>query len=286
MTRICIKSALGTIPLLCATLALASDTHKQTLTIAPGGVVNVVSHGGSVALHPGNARQVTVSSTTYSDKVEVDTGSTSDGKRVDIRTHVLSPQNATSDELKIDYEIAVPTGISITVNTSTASITIDNLNGDFSLSSDTGPITVRNLSNAFLHVHSLTAPVFLSNLTGVHAEIMSSGGPVQLLNVTGPKVRVSTTSGNISYQGDCSGGGTYRLVTHNGAINVILPETASVDLSAQSAIGTVENDFPLREKSHLTFIPTPGRSFEGTSHSGSSSVELQSFSGKIRVKKQ
>jgi len=48
----------------------------------------------------------------------------------------------------------------------------------------------------------------------------------------------------------------------------------------------VENDFPFRERSHNSFVPTPGRSFSGTSHSGSSSVELQSFSGKIRVKKQ
>jgi hypothetical protein len=59
-----------------------------------------------------------------------------------------------------------------------------------------------------------------------------------------------------------------------------------VDLSARSTTGAVENDFPLQEKSHNSFVPKQGRSFAGTSNSGSSSVELQSFSGKIRVKKQ
>jgi hypothetical protein len=42
----------------------------------------------------------------------------------------------------------------------------------------------------------------------------------------------------------------------------------------------------LQQKSHNSFVPMQGRSFAGTSNSGSSSVELQSFSGKIRVKKQ
>jgi DUF4097 and DUF4098 domain-containing protein YvlB len=246
--------------------------------------VNIVNGGGSVTLHPSAGRQVTITAITYSDKVEVDFKNP-DAKRVEARTHMLSAKSS-NDECRVDYDVAVPAGVSVTVSTSTAPITIENLNGDFSVSSDTGQITVRNAANSFVHVHSLTAPISLSDLTGTHAEIMSSGGSVQMVNVTGPKVKVSTTSGDITYQGDCSGGGAYTLVTHSGAINVTLPETASVDLSAQSVSGSVVNDFPFQERSHNTFVPTPGRSFSGTSHSGSSSVELQSFSGKIRVKKQ
>jgi DUF4097 and DUF4098 domain-containing protein YvlB len=117
-------------------------------------------------------------------------------------------------------------------------------------------------------------------------DIQSAGGTVQLSNVTGQRVTVGTTSGNIEYLGDCSGGGDYILTTHSGAINVTLPATASVDLTARSTNGQVENAFPLQEKSHNSFVPHQGRSFAGTSNSGSSSVDLQSFSGKIRVKKQ
>ena len=115
-------------------------------------------------------------------------------------------------------------------------------------------------------------------------DIQSTGGTVQLKNVNGQRVAVGTTSGNIDYQGDCSGGGNYILTTHSGAIDVTLPATASVDLSARSTTGAVENDFPLQQKPHTSFVPQQGRSFAGTSNSGSSSVELQSFSGKIRVK--
>jgi DUF4097 and DUF4098 domain-containing protein YvlB len=76
------------------------------------------------------------------------------------------------------------------------------------------------------------------------------------------------------------------MSTHSGNIDVSLPEAASVDMNAHSASGTVENDFPLEAKKHPVFVPKSGSSFAGTSHSGSSSVELRSFSGKIRVKKQ
>ncbi len=149
-----------------------------------------------------------------------------------------------------------------------------------------GQITVRNVAKAHVHVRGVTAPVSLADIAGGHVEIVSSGGAVHMVNVSGSKVSVGTASGNITYKGDCSGGGDYSLTTHSGAIDVTLPETASFDLTARSITGLVQNDFPLKEKSHTPFVPKAGSSFTGTSNSGSSSVELQSFSGRIRVKKQ
>ncbi|HLJ85813.1 MAG TPA: DUF4097 family beta strand repeat-containing protein [Candidatus Angelobacter sp.] len=268
-------------------VALAADSHKSaTFTIASGGVINIENPNGSVTLHSANGRQLSVNSTAYSDKIEVDSSATPDGKRVEVLTHALPDQKPTGEELKADYDISVPSGVSVVVTTTTASITVDSVSGDLSLSSDTGQITVRDADNAQLHIRSVTGPVSLVNLNRLHAEIMSTGGNVQLVRVSGPKVKVSSTSGNIGYQGDFAGGGAYSLVTHSGAINVLLAETASVDLSAHSVHGSVENDFPLSEKRHQVYVPTQGRSLVGTAHSGSSSVELRSFNGKIRVKKQ
>jgi DUF4097 and DUF4098 domain-containing protein YvlB len=246
----------------------------------------VVNNAGSVTLHPANGHQVLASTTTHSGKVEVDANGTPDGKRVDIRAHALPQQKPTSDEAKVDCDITVPAGVSVTITTGTASITVENVNADLSLLSDTGALTVRNVNNTHINIRAVSGPVVLSNVTGTYLDVTSAGGAVQLSNVTGPRVQVGTTSANISYQGDFAGGGSYVLTTHTGEIDVTLPETASVDLTARSINGSVENDFPLQNKSHMTFSPTQGRSFAGTSNSGSSSVELESFSGKIRVKKQ
>ncbi|HEY1937808.1 MAG TPA: DUF4097 family beta strand repeat-containing protein [Candidatus Angelobacter sp.] len=267
--------------------AQTSESRKESkIDIASGGALNIVNGSGSVTLHSSSGHQVLVTYVAHSDKVEVDQNASSNKQRVELRTHALPGQKPTPDEARVDFEITVPAGVAVNVSTTSAPITADGLSGDIGLSSETGQVTVRNVAKSYVHVRSMTAPVTLTNVSLTHTDIQSSGGTVQLNNVTGQRVQVGTTTGHIEYLGDCSGGGNYLLTTHSGAIDVTLPPTASVDLTARSTNGMVENAFPLQQKSHTSFVPQQGRSFAGTSNSGSSSVQLQSFSGKIRVKKQ
>jgi DUF4097 and DUF4098 domain-containing protein YvlB len=267
--------------------AHAAETRKEAkIDIAPGGMVNIISGGGSVALHSGSGRQVLATYMVHSAKIEVDQNSSADKQRVELRTHALPGQQPTADQARVDYDVTVPAGVSVNVSTTSAPITVEGLSGDIGLSSETGQITISNALKSHVRVRSMAAAVVLKDVTISRIDIQSAGGAVQLNNVTGQRVAVGTTSGNIEYHGDCSGGGDYIFTTHSGAIDMTLPATASVDLSARSTTGAVENAFPLEERHHNSFVPQPGRSFAGTSNSGSSSVELQSFSGKIRVKKQ
>lgn len=272
---------------ICLSAAHAADSRKEArIDIAPGGTVNIGSGGGSVGLHSGAGHQVLVAYTVHSAKVEVDQSSSANKQRVEFLTHALPGEKPTADEARVDYDVTVPAGISVNVTTTSAPITAEGISSEIGLSSETGQITVHNIAKSHVHVRSVAAPVNLQDVTMSRVDIQSAGGTVHLTNVNGQRVTVGTTSGNIDYLGDCSGGGNYILSTHSGAIDVTLPATASVDLTARSTTGQVENAFPLQEKPHNSFVPQQGRSFAGTSNSGSSSVELQSFSGKIRVKKQ
>jgi len=267
--------------------AHAADSRKEArIDIAPGGTVNIINGDGSIALHSGAGHQLLVTYTVHSAKVEVDQSTSDNKQRVDLLTHALPGERPTANESRVDYDVTVPAGISVNAITASAPITAEGIGSDIELSSETGQITVHNIANSHMRVRSMTALLSLQDVTMSRVDIQSTVGTVHLKNVNGQRVVVSTTSGNIDYQGDCSGGGNYVLMTHSGAIDVTLPATASVDLSARSTTGTVENDFPLQQKPHTSFVPQQGRSFAGTSNSGSSSVELQSFSGKIRVKKQ
>jgi DUF4097 and DUF4098 domain-containing protein YvlB len=280
-------AALGVTALLCSS-AYGLDSRKEFRFDAPsGGVFTLTNSAGSVSLKAGSGRQLIVGYTTQSNKVEVDQSSTADHHRIEITTHALPDQKPNDDESRVDFDISIPTGISITINTATATITAENLSGgDISLSSDTGQIIAHDLVKSNLQVHTVTGAVTLSNINAGPVEVVSSAGAVELTKVNGPKVKIGTGSGNITYNGDCSGMGTYVFTTHSGTINMGLPQTASVDITARSVSGDVQNDFPLSPKSHTSFTPQTGRSFAGTSNSGASSVQLQSFSGKIRVKKQ
>lgn len=272
---------------ICLCVAHAADSRKEArIDIAPGGTVNIVNGGGSIALHSGAGHQLLVAYTVHSAKVEVDQNASANKQRVELLTHALPGEKPTADEAKVDYDVTVPAGVSVNASSTSATITAEGIGSEIGLSSETGQITIHNIAKSHVSVRSMTAPVSLKDVTLSRVDVQSAGGAVQLANVNGQRVTVGTTSGNIDYQGDCSGGGDYILTTHSGAIDVTLPATASVDLSARSTTGTVENAFPLEQKTHNSFVPQQGRSFAGTSNSGSSSVELQSFSGKIRVKKQ
>jgi DUF4097 and DUF4098 domain-containing protein YvlB len=132
----------------------------------------------------------------------------------------------------------------------------------------------------------VSGPITLADVRGGHVEVGSGSGKISLSNVSGPSVIVNTTSSGIHYDGDFSGGGAYQLASHSGPIDVELPASASVEVKAESVNGSVQNDFPLQQKTHSDFKPTIGRSFQGFANSGSSSVKLHTFSGTIRVKKR
>ena len=266
-----------------STYALAAGNRKEfKYTVGGNASVNVVNQFGSVTLIPATGSQVVVSATTHSDNVEADCSQS--GDRVEVRTHFL--QNVNDNDGKVDYEIQVPNGATVSAQVASGSISAQRLNGDVTLSADSASIEARNINNAHVHARTVSGPITLADIRGGHVEIGTGSGKVALNNVTGPSVTVNTTSSGITYDGDFGAGGAYRLSSHSGPIDVALPASASVEVRAESVNGTVQNDFPLQQKTHSDFKPTVGRSFQGFANSGSSSVQLHSFSGTIRVKKR
>jgi len=270
----------------CAGLALAAEKTKEfQYTAAPGAWVSVVNDVGPVTVRYASGRQILVKTKTNSDKVEV--AAEQKGNRLEIRTHILQP--GSEDEHRVEYEILLPAKVGITVRADSGPIRVKGLRGsEIILEGDSSPVEVHEVdaSGQHLHVRTVSGNITLGNVSSAHMEIRSFTGGVSLDNVSGPKVQVTTTQGAIRYDGQFGSNGEYSLISHSGDIDVALPEGASVDMMAESVEGSADNDFPLQRKQHSSFLPHKGRSFSGTSSTGSSSVQLSSFSGKIRVKKR
>src|SRR6478672_10123892 len=145
---------------ICVCAAHAADSRKEArIDIAPGGTVNIVNGGGSIALHSGAGHQLLVTYTVHSTKVEVDQSRSDNKQRVELLTHALPGEKPSADEAKVDYDVTVPAGISVNVASTSAPITADGVNAEIGLSSETGQITVHNIARAHVHVRSMTAPV-------------------------------------------------------------------------------------------------------------------------------
>lgn len=267
-------------------LAFAADrTQELKYNAAPGASVFLVNDLGPVTVRPASGRQIVVKAKVGSDKVEVD--SEQKGNRVEIHTHQLQP--GSEDEEKVEYEVFVPAKVGVTVRASTGPIQVKGLRGsELILEGDTSPVEVRDVDAGGQHMHARTVSgkITLQNVSNAHMEVRSLSGDVLLQNVSGQMVQVTTTQGDIRYSGQFGANGEYSLMSHSGNIDVALPAGASVDMMAESVEGSASNEFPLQQKAHSFFPVRKGRSFSGTSNSGTSSVQLSSFSGKIRVKKQ
>lgn len=265
-----------------ATGAVATGKKEFRYPVGAGAAISITNQFGAVTLRPSSSGQVIVTATPASDKVEID--SNRSGDRVTVRTHFL--QKASPEEGRVDYDIQVPPEASVSIRAATGPVKVEGVRGDVSVESDAAQVDVREVSNAHVHVRTVDGPVSLTNIRNGHVEITSVGGAVTLTNVSGTLVSANTTGGDIRYDGDLAIAGEYTLTTHTGNIDVALPDSASLDITARSVKGSVENDFPFQPLKHPTFSVTQGKSFAGMSSTGASAVRLRSFSGRIRVKKK
>ncbi len=261
----------------------AAQSHKEfRYNVAPGASVMITNEYGPVTVKPATGRQVLIVASPHTTNVEVLADQT--GNRIDVRSHILKPSS--DEDSQVEYDVSVPPDAFLTVRADGGPVTIEGMRDDVSVVGDNAHVDIKDVSGAHVHVQTVSGPVTLTNVSKGHVEIVTIGGDVKLASVTGSKVSVNSTRGNIAYVGDFGYAGDYDLVNHSGNIDVSLPESASVEISARSVNGSVENDFPLQQATHAAWAPQPGKSFMGTANSAASRVELRSFSGKIRVKKQ
>jgi len=216
----------------------------------------------------------------HSDKVEVD--QVQHGNGIEINSHLLP--GADADSGQVEYVLSVPADASVNMRTSTGTLKAEKMRGDVTMEGTTASVDVRDVQNAHVHVRTLSGPVTLTNIKGGHVEVSSVSGDVMLNTVTGPNVQVLSSSGKIIYNGDFGIGGEYNLSSHTGDIEATAPPQASIDVVAQSTKGTVDSDFSL-EPRHTSFTTKVGSTFAGTMNKALSLVKLNSFSGKIHLRK-
>ena len=264
---------------------LAAQTHKEyRYNVGPKARISVNDPYGAISVKPSTGNSVIVNAVLYSDKVEVD--NTQTGSHLDVQSHLLA--GATAETGRVDYDVFVPADATVTLHSSTGPLYAEKLHGDMTLEGSAAAVDIRDVSDAHVHVKTLNGAVTLTNVQDGHIEVDSLSGPVTLDAVTGPLVQVISTSGKIIYAGDFGSSGEYRLTSHSGDIDAIVPENTSADVSARSVKGEVRDDIPLQPKAHTWFTPTQGRAFMGTmGHAAvSSTVVLRSFSGKIHLRKR
>lgn len=263
-------------------LAFSEPVRKEfRYTVGPGTNLTIVNLNGPVTVRGVAGRQILIVAILHSGKVVVD--SSQQGNRVETWTHFT--EQTIPAERRVEYEVSVPLSTKVTVRAATGPIRVERLRSDVTLEGDEAQISVQDVSNGHVRARTLNGAIVLVNVNGTDVEARSASGDIRLSKVSASTVKVTATKGNIYYDGEFGRGGSYALFNHSGNIEVSLPEAASVDLMAHSQKGSIQNEVPMQPKQNTAVPAIAGRTFVGTSHSGSSSVQLRTFSGTIRVKK-
>jgi DUF4097 and DUF4098 domain-containing protein YvlB len=197
------------------------------------------------------------------------------------------------------FELTVPAGTRVIVNSLSGVISITGVKGEVDVSSVSGSIDISDAARK-VKAESVSGNVEVSNVAG-DVRASSVSGRVEVDDVTGDLetesvsgritmtrarskyVRAGSVSGRISYAGTFEPAGTYEFKTHSGSLNLSLPEGVGAQVQVETFSGAVDSDFP------VTLQPTGGgrRGSNGRIEfrigDGRSRIVAESFSGNIKI---
>jgi hypothetical protein len=166
-------------------------------------------------------------------------------------------------------------------------IFLRNIAGGIEATTFEGDVTVENSGGA------MTLLTTTGNILAVDVEASEIGdafkartrsGAVTLQSVGQRDLEISSASGTIRFAGEFSGGGRYNFNTTNGSILLGVPSETSCKVSATYALGAFQSDLPM---TNVVKVPSPQvQKLTGTMGAGECSLNLSTFSGAVRIRKQ
>lgn len=267
---------------LAAPLGARAERIERIFAVGDDVVIELRNLNGQVTVQSWNRPQVQVVAVRNSRAVE--THIEQRANRIHAHTHLLQ-NSASASERTVDYEIWAPPGARLELYQETGSLRVENFFYEVSVETVAGNVYLRNLSGR-TSVKTLNGSVTAERCAG-RLEATSISGTLRFLDTSSDRVIANTTSGDIYYQGDFQRGGSYDFINHEGAIDLLLPLTASFELDAHSVQGDVVNELPMQPGSHGRVPQRAGmHSLLGTMQRGEALVRATSFSGTIRLRKQ
>ena len=209
------------------------------------------------------------------------------GDRVDVTATILDVA-AQPLELETSLQLSVPEETELQLTTETGLIYVEQVMGDMTLVSVAGDVHLKEVSG-YIIIKTTGGSLVCTQCAG-KLDFNSIGGSAQVLQPALTNVNLRTMTGNILFDGDFVRTGLYTMKSGKGLVEVRFSGTDSFDLTAQTNMGTVDNQASAYLKpdahgvKHMASRFTKG--LFGTVGQGLAKVELSSYSGTIRILKR
>src|SRR6266481_1625764 len=153
----------------------------------------------------------------------------------------------------------------VKVQSASGSVRVEKIERDAQLSTASGSVSATDIGNE-VHVTSASGSVNVSNTSG-EVEIQGAASDVQ----------AHAASGRVSVQGNPGANSYWELKTVSGTVQLVVPASANLHLSAEATSGEIRTDIPI-------VVEEQGKhSLRAHMGNGGGRVEVHTVSGEIHV---
>ncbi|HEX7732173.1 MAG TPA: DUF4097 family beta strand repeat-containing protein [Rhodanobacter sp.] len=155
------------------------------------------------------------------------------------------------------------------INARTPSLSVDSVSGNIELAGHAARADLQTVSGDIL------APVLggQAKLQTISGRIQAGGGPWR-------QFTLSTVSGDVQLAGGLAPDGKLGIDSMSGNVQLQLPAGTSATVHASSFSGDLRSDFGTAQKSEHG----PGSKLDARIGNGSGSIDVQTFSGDLRIR--
>jgi len=160
------------------------------------------------------------------------------------------------------------------LSTASGSISATDIGNDVRVTSASGTVTVSN-TRGDVHVNAVSGVIRVSN-PGGRIEADTASGEVEIQGAASD-VKAHALSGRVSVQGNPGADSYWELKTMSGSVQLGVPASANLHLSAEAVSGEIRTDVPI-------VIEEQGKhSLRAHMGSGGGRVDVHTVSGEIRL---
>ena len=169
----------------------------------------------------------------------------------------------------------------IEVRTVSGEVRVGDVVGDAVIEGVSGDVGVRNVEGN-LRVNCVSGEIELS---AVHGDVDAStvSGDISLPNGRSRIVRMESVSGNLTYGGPVAGDGRYDFHSHSGDVTLHVPPDIGASLAMETFSGSIESEFRITITTDTNGHHGSGQHIETTLGHGGAHIQIETFSGDIRL---
>jgi DUF4097 and DUF4098 domain-containing protein YvlB len=285
---------------LVTTRAGAQRTIDDTHEAAQHGIVSIRNVSGSVHVIGWTRKEVHVKGTLGPGVERLEFEREADRTRIEvvIPDHIHNDKNDDGKSIEAKLEIQVPEGSQVRVEGVNMEIAVDGVAGELELKSVNGGVTVNGQPDE-VDVTTVNGSIILNtgarktHLEAVNGTIQVTGGKgeleascvnghIEVRDGTFDEASCSTVSGDTIWRAGLAARGSLSLETHSGSVTLEIPKTSSVEVNVTTFSGKIENELGAAAKRTSEYGPGYELHFE--MGSGSSQIDVNSFSGDVNIK--